>query len=179
MCDSWKDHRLGSTDPMVSVPESLEYRLGGSMVDTVVPVGEIGKGCSTDPSSGVLWSGVGLSGRITGVCAISMPVSDSDVCGDNFPFSKSDPSDRKFDISDELDESLSETSFCGGRRNPLRARRKKFKKKLKMTTRTATAKMTAITAPMTTRGIGETLREGKKAIINPEHTNRTMARYVP
>jgi hypothetical protein len=162
---------------MVSVPESLEYRLGGSMVDTVVPVGEIGKGCSTDPSSGVLWSGVGLSGRITGVCPISMP--ESDVCGDETPFSNSDPSDREFDLSDELDESLSEISFCGGLRNPLRARRKKFKKKLKMTTRTATAKMTAITTPMTTRGIGETLREGKKAIINPEHTNRTMARYVP
>ena len=41
------DHRLDRREPTVIVPESHEFRVGGSMVDTVVPVGDNGYGFST------------------------------------------------------------------------------------------------------------------------------------
>ena len=41
-----KDHRLDMREPNVVVPESCESMVGGSMVDTVVPVGDKGYGFS-------------------------------------------------------------------------------------------------------------------------------------
>jgi len=52
-----------------------------------------------------------------------------------------------------------------------------FQTVLKNMTTTATEKITAVTIPMATRGIALASNDGMKAIIKPEHTSLTRAKY--
>lgn len=109
-----------------------------------------GYGWLTFGSSGMFISGVGFLGR---------PSASSSVT----PFSKVDTSDKG---------ALRRRNLAGT------FTKSRLTRVLMSMTITATEMITAITMPITTRGMAVTLRLSMNAISRPVHTTRVSAKYV-